>query len=437
MISMAALWTLKQGLEKKFAHGHPWVFSNDLGHSPKGIQPGDEVELRDSSGNFLARGYGNPNTLIAFRILSRDQSSVIDADFFFRALEQAALLRKETSVFDWSHRLCFADGDKLPGLVIDRYRLDPSSLNGNSGQVFVVQSSTAGMDQNLERVLAALEKLVTAEAGPSWDHTAIVVANDSKSRALEGVTAEPKRVVKSIEGIDFTRATVIVQPPLPEMPATLFTVDFIGGQKTGFFLDQRANVAGVANVLKATIATQKKTTLKVLDLCCYVGQWGTQLAHVGQKLGVDVEVTLVDASQKALDLATANVERYGAKAQGLKLDIAQDLKAFGNGSFDVVICDPPAFIKKKKDIATGTQAYVKVNREAMKKVAAGGLYFSSSCSGLLDELEFRNVLSRAVSAQKYRDIRWVFKGSHSPDHPQLPEFPQGTYLKSWLGIFLN
>src|SRR4051812_47352140 len=117
---MAALWTLKSGLEKKFSFGHPWVFSSDLAHSPKGIAPGDEVELHDAHGNFLARGYGHPNTLISFRILSRDSSATIGADFFRNALINAARLRKQTGVHAWSHRLCFAEGDKLPGLVVDR-----------------------------------------------------------------------------------------------------------------------------------------------------------------------------------------------------------------------------------------------------------------------------------------------------------------------------
>ncbi len=432
---MATLWTLKTGLEKKFSAGHPWVFSNDLAHSPKGIKVGEEVELRDGNGNFLARGYGNPNTLIAFRVLTRDSAVAIDDKFFGDALIQAANLRKSVGVHRWSHRLCFADPDRLPGLIIDRYRLN--NPNKKPAQVFVLQCSTAGMDQNLSKVLKGIELLVHDEADVEWGQTAIIVANDSKSRQMEGIPSEPKRIEKTIENVDFLRAEALVQPPLPEMSDTIFTVDFLGGQKTGFFLDQRANVANVAQVLQASLKTHPRKTLRVLDLCCYVGQWGAQLAHVAKHLGLEAEITLVDASQKALDLAKQNAERYGARAQALKLDIAQDLKAFANNSFDVVICDPPAFIKKKKDIATGTQAYIKVNREAMKKVVMNGLFFSSSCSGLLDELEFRNVLAKAAASQRHRDVRWVFKGSHSPDHPQLPEFPQGTYLKSWLGMFLN
>jgi 23S rRNA (cytosine1962-C5)-methyltransferase len=436
---MATLWTLKTGLEKKFSSGHPWVFSNDLAHSPKGIKLGDEVELRDGNGNFLARGYGNPNTLIAFRVLTRDSTVAIDEKFFGDSLIQAAKLRKSVGVHRWSHRLCFADSDRLPGLVIDRYRLN--NPNKKAAQVFVLQCSTAGMDQNLTKILKGIEILVREEANDElsvdWDQTAIIVANDSKSRQMEGIPSEPKRVEKSIENVDFARAETLVQPPLHGMPDTIFTLDFIGGQKTGFFLDQRSNVANVAQVFQANLQTNPRKVLRVLDLCCYIGQWGAQFAHVAKHLGIEAEITLVDASQKALDLAKENAERYGARVQALKLDIAQDLKAFANNSFDLVVCDPPAFIKKKKDIITGTQAYVKVNREAMKKVVMNGLYFSSSCSGLLDELEFRNVLAKAGTGQRHRDLRWVYKGSHSPDHPQLPEFPQGTYLKSWLGMFLN
>jgi 23S rRNA (cytosine1962-C5)-methyltransferase len=432
---MPSLWTLKAGLEKKFSGGHPWVFSNDLAHSPKGIQPGEEVELRDSSGRFLARGYGHPNTLISFRILTRDSSAQLGRDFFTHALHRAADLRKRTGTYTWSHRLVFAEGDGLPGLVIDRYRLDPSALKGKDGQVFVIQSSTAGMDRWLEAITQAIEKFVEDEKQASWEHTSLVIANDSKSRAMEGIPSEPKRVFKEIAGIDFTRCDILVQPPLPALPATIFTVDFIGGQKTGFFLDQRSNVAATANILNQTQLSLPRKSLRVLDLCCYVGQWGTQLAHLAQGFGIPAHISFVDASQKALDLAVANAKRYGAEAEALKLDILEDIKGLANGTYDVVICDPPAFIKKKKDLAAGAQAYVKVNREAMKKVKSGGVFFTSSCSGLLDELEFRQVLARASGTMRDADIRWVYKGSHSPDHPQLPAFPQGTYLKSWIGIY--
>lgn len=431
------IWSLKQGLEKKFAFGHPWVFSSDLAHSPKGVEPGETIELRDAGGRFLARGYGHPNTLISFRVLTREQNADVGRELFLRRLREAAALRRDAGVYDWSHRWVYAEGDAVPGLIIDRFRLDPSAC-GAAAQVLVVQASTAGMDRSLPAVLEAIEAFVLSEApegGPSWENTGILLANDSKAREMEGIPVEPKRLYRAIQGIAFDAAPVLIQSPLNGMPSTQFLVDFIGGQKTGFFLDQRVNVRSVAEVLAQRLKNEKRK-VRILDLCSYIGQWSAQIAAVARHHGVECEATLVDASQKALDLAAANVEAQGGLAFPLKLDILDDLGRIASGAFDIVICDPPAFIKKKKDIAAGQAAYAKVNREAMKKCAHQGIYFSSSCSGLLEEEEFRKVLARAAAANRDRELRWIYRGSHGPDHPQRPEFPQGTYLKSWLGIFV-
>jgi 23S rRNA (cytosine1962-C5)-methyltransferase len=174
--------------------------------------------------------------------------------------------------------------------------------------------------------------------------------------------------------------------------------------------------------------------LRVLDICCYVGQWGTQLAHLAAAAGLRAEVTLVDASAKALEIAARNVESHGGTANPQKLDVLEDLGRLPRQGYDVVICDPPAFIKKKKDLPTGTMAYQKLNREALRRTAGqGGLFVSCSCSGLFTEEDFRGMLARAAAGHE-GEVRWIVRGSHSPDHPQRPEFPQGTYLKSWMGL---
>lgn len=436
--SRMTIWSLKPGLEKKFSFGHPWVFSSDLAHSPKGVSPGEAVELRDSGGRFLAKGYGHPNTLISFRILTRDQNQTVDSQFFLGRFQDAARVRKDAGVYDWSHRWIYAEGDSLPGLIIDRFRLDPAARGGRHGQVLVLQSSTAGMDRLRADVLAALEQFVNDDAqsgGPAWNETAVVFANDSKSREMEGVSIEAKRVERPLDGVDFSVAPILIQPALAGLEATRFHVDFIGGQKTGFFLDQRTNVRAVAEVLAQKLRTERRP-VRVLDLCCYVGQWSTQIAAVCRAHDVHCEATMVDTSAKALELAVRNVEANGGRALPLKVDVLEGLGRVAAGAFDIVICDPPAFIKKKKDIAAGQAAYVKINREAMKKAAHQALYFSSSCSGLLEEEAFRGALARAAAANREREVRWIFRGSHGPDHPQKPEFPQGSYLKSWLGLLM-
>jgi 23S rRNA (cytosine1962-C5)-methyltransferase len=435
-MSIPIRWLLKKGSEKKFKFGHPWVFSSELAQSPKYTEAGHLIELREFAGAPLAIGYGHPNSMISFRTLTLDVKEQIDAEFFLRRFEKAFSERKHAGVHEHSHRFIFAEGDYLPGLIIDRFFLYRGE-GQSQAQVFVIQSSTAGMDKLLELVFQALEKFVSqVDTVVPWSASAIVLANDSKSRAMEGIPVEAKRVTKSFDGFDPEKATIIVQPPFEHMAPTLFDVDFAHGQKTGFFLDQRSNVALAAKTVRelAKEAARTGQTLRVLDLFCYVGQWGTQLASVAKAYGADVEVTLVDASLKALELASANVTRAGGKAISEKLDVVDALAtAIEKNAFDIVICDPPAFVKKKKDLPTGSQAYVKVNKEALRKAKAGGLFVSCSCSGLFDENEFRDMLSR-VTASYYRPIRWFARGSHGPDHPQRPEFPQGTYLKSWLGL---
>ncbi len=425
----AHTWMLKKGSEKKFRFGHPWVFSNELSQSPKLLPPGALVDLRDHQGVFLARGYGHPNSLISFRTLTTREKERIDVDFFTDRLRRASKLRQIAGVSAQSHRLCFAEGDALPGLVIDRYRLI------GDAQVFVVQSSTAGMDQQLPLVFDALERLTKEEhtdaQSPSWDRTSIVLANDSKSRAMENIAVEPKRIIRSAADFVAENASLLVQPGLPDLEPLTFAADLIGGQKTGFFLDQRFNIQIVSRMAREIAKTKRE--IRVLDLCCYIGQWGAQLSHLARASGSRAEVTCVDASGKALELAGRNVETHGGVARLEKMDVLEAITRLEKRSFDIVICDPPAFIKKKKDLPTGGQAYFKMNREAIRKVASQGLYVSCSCSGLFTEEDFRSMLAR-VSTSFDGEIRWLARGGHSPDHPQRPEFPQGTYLKAWMGI---
>ena len=405
------------------------MFSSELGSSPKGILPGELVELNDYKGHFLALGYGHPNSMISFRTLARQGNTELDVEFFTDRLLQASRLRQLAGVFEWSHRLCFAEGDYIPGLIIDRFRLPEKN------QVFVLQSSTAGVDRLFPMILEALEKMVVAEGSEhaSWEKTSIVIANDSKSRVKEGILAEPKRVHRAAPGFDPLNAKILAEPSLPGIKPAMFDTDLIGGQKTGFFLDQRFNIQLTSKFLTSLVRARKPEDrhIRILDLCCYVGQWGSHLSNVVTSLGGTVEVTLVDASSKALEIAARNVEAHGGKAIIEKADVMNVMEKFDARSFDVVICDPPAFIKKKQDIPTGTQAYYKLNREAVRKTAPGGLFVSCSCSGLLTEDEFRAMLARVAATSS--ETRWLARGGHSPDHTQRPEFPQGTYLKAWIG----
>jgi 23S rRNA (cytosine1962-C5)-methyltransferase len=426
-------WTLKKGSEKKFRYGHPWVFSSELAHSPKSLEAGTVVQLFDQSGDFLAVGYGHPNSLISFRALALEDVS-IDADFFLKRFNEAAAVRETCGLGRVSHRFIFAEGDFLPGLIIDRYFLS----HPVQSQVFVIQLSTAGMDKLEKEILAGLKLWVNVHSAIKWESTAIVMANDSKSRAAEGLEVKAKALIKTIEGADGfapENAEILIEAGFPQGQPLRFSVDFIGGQKTGFFLDQRSNIRLAAPMVRemALKAKAEGRPLRVLDLFCYVGQWGAQFAEIAKSVGAEVQVTLCDSSQTALDLAKRNVEAQGAIVRAEKRDVVRELVSLEQRSYDVVICDPPAFVKKKKDLETGVPAYMKLNREASRRTRPGGVFISCSCSGLFDEENFRVMLAKTATASEI-PIRWVARGSHSADHPQRPEFPQGTYLKSWIGV---
>jgi 23S rRNA (cytosine1962-C5)-methyltransferase len=423
-------WRLKKSADRRFRSGHPWVYSNELAESPKGLEPGEAVELQDAGGKFLARGYGNPSSLIAFRALSRDpDEEILSPAFFERKLRACAQLRTVLGLSRVSHRLCFGEADGIPGLVIDRYL-----LAGGTHQVFVIQAHTAGMDRATPQILEALGALMRDGKGVSWGNTAIVMRNDVGVRKLEGLAEAESRIARegglSREALSKARIRVSAAVPGEEIE---FAVDLLEGQKTGFFLDQSLNVQIAAWLFGELPRAQGLKSLKILDLCCYVGQWSTKLSRVFKEQGVDAQVTAVDASVRALELARANIEAQGARCETFKGDVLRDLGSIADSSFDLVICDPPALIKGRKDIPQGTHAYLQLNTQALRITRPGGAIISSSCSALFEESSFSQTLSKAAHRAGKR-VQWVARGSQGPDHPVLAEFPEGRYLKAFFGV---
>jgi 23S rRNA (cytosine1962-C5)-methyltransferase len=425
-------WRLRAQADQRFRSGHPWVYSNELQESPKGIEPGSPVELQDAGGKFLARGYGNPNSLIAFRALSRDPEIARpdSPEEVTKTLLSATKLREQAGLINFSHRLCFGEADQLPGLIIDRYRI------GDASQAFVIQLHTAGMDRLQPHLLNILENFVReSNSKVSWKNTAIILDNEISARKLEGVPQEAPRVLKEAPGLNPEKVAIRVAPALPtqEAPGAYveFTTDLLGGQKTGFFLDQAANIQLAAERLMHFKPEHGKV-IRIIDLCCYVGQWGTQLARVFRRMGLEVEVTVVDASASALEHAKVNVEREGARCKTMKADVLTGLDVLKDQDYDLVISDPPALIKGRKDIPTGTHAYLQLNTQVFRIVKRGGFVVSCSCSGLLEEESFLKVLSKA-SYRNRVPVRWIARGSQAPDHPMRIEFPEGRYLKAWIG----
>lgn len=407
-------WRLAKNNDRRFNLGHPWVFSNELQSSPKGVEPGAIVHLSGPGGEPLAVGFGNPHSLIAFRELERSHTEIEwTPGKVLEKIEKAKSFRQSVGVAETSHRLTFGEADGIPGLMIDAYRLDSKE----TPWVHVVQAQTAGAD----RFLPAITEFL-ANMGP------VVVKNTSEIRKLEGLTVDPVRVVGEVKDVDLSKAKILIA--VGSHTLTL-QADLLEGQKTGLFLDQRSNIEFLLNSIQK--GTFQKKGVRILDLCSYVGQWGSAIAQHLKSIGHDAHVTFVDVSDRALQFAQINGQASGAAStECVQMDVLGTEDTLPAAAFDIVVCDPPAFIGSRKNIPTGRAAYLKLNQRAIAKVRAGGWLVSCSCSGLLTEEDFNETLAKASHRSK-REIVGFGRGAQAKDHPVLPRFPEGRYLKAFFG----
>lgn len=382
--------TILKGRSQRLRRGHPWLFSNEVDMTPqtKAITPGTLVRLIDAGGECLGIATFNPHSLIAARVISRDETKPIDQDFLVGLLDAARALRE--SLFPRPfYRLVHSEADGLPGLIIDRY-----------GDVFTIQANTAGMDQLLPAIQAALVTL--------FNPRAIVLRNDSPVRALEGLETYHRLALGTLEG-----------PVEIEENGVRLYADLSDGQKTGWFYDQRPNRAFIAGLAKGR---------SVVDFYCYAGGFGVQALAAGA-----TSALFVDRSADALALAHRAAQANGVaeKAQtrtGDVFKIAEDLAATG-ARFGVVIADPPAFVKNRKDLASGSKGYRKMARLAATLVEPGGFLLCGSCSHHMPEEAFLEEVSRGVS-QAGRQGRILWRHGAGADHPVHPSLPESAYLKS-------
>lgn len=430
---MMTVWRLRPGADRRIRSGHPWVFSNELAISPKGVSPGTPVELQDAKGQFLARGYGNPHSLIAFRALSFDSQEKEPTSFAYlhEKIISSWNVRKAAG-FRGSFRLCFGESDYIPGLVLDYYLVEQ---NGKKAQVFVAQLVTAGMNEALKETVEFFKSLVEKAQAANmttlgWADTAVVIRNDLGVRKLEGLTADEPKIIKDIEGLNLSHVDILLNAAGDEGVIKM-ACDLHEGQKTGFFLDQTHNIFLAVNLFKSWAAQNKPKSVRILDLCCYVGHWSTQITRALKAMGIEVEVSIVDVSKTALAFAKENAEREGATVKVYEMDVLEGTATLASQHYDIVIADPPAFIKAKKDVPIGKHAYIKMNTQAFRVVKKHGFVASCSCSGLLEEEEFRDAIRKA-SLRNFTEVRSVLRGGHAADHPTLMQFPEGFYLKMYV-----
>lgn len=421
-------WLISPRGEKRWAQGHPWVFSNEITNSLKAVQPGELVYLGNQRGQTLGLGYGNPHSLIAFRTLTRNQEK-IDSVWMTRKLTEAAARRAHMGLEEYSHRLIFSEADSLPGLIVDLFK------TSSGGQVFVLEILTAGMENllssfDLSQVFSEFLKQASEKGFryASWEKSTLVLKRDNSFRKMENIPQVETEVLGALDKTSLSRAEILVAQSLNRAESLTFTTDLIDGQKTGFFLDQRANI----ELLLRHLPRFTNKTVRVLDLFSYVGQWSTQISNEVKKRGHSADVMMADASQKALDFALENTKPHAERSVGQKMDIVERAQDLPPQSFDIVICDPPALIKSKKDHPAGKSAYNKINSAALRSLKPGGLFISCSCSQHLSDEDLIDVLTSAQNKSQRR-LHWLAKGQQGPDHPMLLEFPQGTYLNSWLG----
>ena len=382
---------LNPNQDRRLRAGHPWAYSNELRMLPdyRAMEPGLPVRLEGAEGWRYGTFMFNPHSLIAARLLDRDPAAAIDAAWVAERIASAAALRARITDSPF-HRLVHAEADRLPGLVIDRY-----------GDLAVVQANTAGMDRLLPEITAALVDRLGIRT--------VVARNDSGARAQEGLPEQ----VALLHGSD---ATAVV-----EEGGVRFPIDALEGQKTGWFFDQRPNRDRVAALAAGA---------RVLDVFCHVGAFGLRCAAAGA-----AHVTLVDSSAPALALAEEGARRNGfpdrvTTRRGDAFDVLASLKEAGE-RFDVVICDPPAFAKTKKDRDAGLRAYGRMARLAAPLVAPGGFLFAASCSHHAPIVDFAAVIAEGISRAR-REARILATLGAGPDHPVHPLLPESAYLKGQL-----
>ena len=382
---------LKPQEERRLHAGHLWIFSNEINVAATPLtafEPGAHVQVRSSGDRFLGYAYVNPRTLISARLLGRDQDYPPGKSLIVHRLKVALALRKRLYPSPF-YRLVFGEADLLPGLVVDRY-----------GDVLVAQAGTAGMEAMRAEIQEALVKVIAPKA--------LLWKNDSPVRELEGL---PRYVEPAFGEV----------PDFVEVPegGVNFRVPLAAGQKTGWYFDQTANRAMLARHVRDA---------RVLDVFSYAGGFGLQAKRAGAS-----EVTCIDSSEAALATAAATADANGLSAELLEGDAFESLEALvaERRRFDVVVVDPPAFIKRKKDHPKGLAAYRRINQLAMQLIDRDGLLMSCSCSYHLLPGELSDAVQRGAR-HLGRFAQLIAVGGQSPDHPVHPAIDETRYLRAFL-----
>ncbi len=382
---------LKRGEDRRLRAGHAWVFSNevDMNAAPlTAFAPGSLARIHDHRDHFLGYAYVNPHALICARILSRNPDVPIGRVLIEQRLKSALALRERHYAAPY-YRLVFGEADGLPGLVLDRY-----------GDIVVGQIATAGMEALRPDIEAAISRILSPRS--------LIWKNDGGARELENL---PKELI-SASGTMPEELEVIEGPLRCRVPMA-------GAQKTGWFYDQAANRELFRRLLWPGV--------RVLDVCSYVGGWAITALRSGAR-----EAVCVDSSASALAAAQANAVANGVAVKvrrGDAFEVLEQLEREGE-RFDVVVLDPPAFIKRRKDLPRGAAAYRKLNQLAMRLLEPDSMLVSCSCSFHLPAEDLAGLI-QAAARQSGRFVQVLAEGGQASDHPVHPAIPESRYLKAF------
>ncbi len=385
---------LKKNEERRLRAGHRWVYSNevDVKISPLAqYTAGELVRVCDSREECLGIAYIHPKSLLCARILTRNPNETIDALFFKKRL-LSAVARRQIFFKEPFYRAVYGESDDLPGLIVDRY-----------DDVWVLQFNTAGIDQ--------LKPLVIEALIASFSPRSIILKNDGRQRALEGLEEQ----VECVYG-DAVQDVALIENGLH------YTVPLLRGQKTGWFFDHRLNRAFIAPFCKGK---------RVLDVFSYLGGFALSCAKAGA-----THVTAIDSSALACDYLKQNAKQNQLEnIQVINEDAFDALKELVQKKerFDVVIVDPPAFIRSKKDKAAGMRAYLRLTQLALQVLNSNGLLLLASCSMHCSEAELIDLFRQACVTQQ--KLGQILQSCHqAPDHPVHPSIPETNYLTGYLAL---
>jgi 23S rRNA (cytosine1962-C5)-methyltransferase len=385
--------SLKPHREESLQSGHLWIFSGALQQPPHWIEPGGLVDVKSSTGKFVARGYYNPQTDIAIRILSNDIEEAIDREFLRRRMRSAIELRQ---IFDAdrtsTYRLIHSEGDRLPGLVVDRY-----------ADILVVQIHTAGMDRLRPLLIEALME----ETGA----TGMLFRNEGQSRRREGLELEEP---------------VVASGAVPDHVAVRengvqFIVDPWHGQKTGFFLDQRD---------KREALRKYARNKRVLNCFSYTGGFSVYAAlsgHTTTVTSVDISASAIDAARNHFALNGLDPDAHAFLVADV-FDYLEEAQQHGE-LFDVVVLDPPAFAKTQAARSQALKAYRRLNMLGIQVLRPGGILLTCSCSGVVGMDDLLGTLSQ-VAGHLRRPVQLLESYTHGADHPINLVMPETVYLKA-------